>query len=67
MRFWENRKKSKNGCFSQLYNLDAIAHAGASHLGVEWLRKILWKPSGQFLRNLKFSLKGRKKKNDTIA
>ena len=52
-RFWENRKKSKNGCFSaifglilamflttQSYDFDAIAHAGAP-LGVKWLWKIL--------------------------
>ena len=50
--FWENRKKSKNGCFlaifglilaifltSQPYDFDAIAHAGAP-LGVEGLCKI---------------------------
>ena len=77
--FWENRKKSKNGCFSaifglilamflttQSYDFDAIAHAGAP-LGVEWLCKILSKSYGQFLRNLKFSWKGREKKNNTIA
>ena len=51
--FWENRKKSKTGCFSaifglilamflttQSYDFDAIAHAGAP-LSVEWLCKIL--------------------------
>ena len=72
--FWENRKKSKNGCFlaifglilamfltSQPYDFDAFAHAGAP-LGVEWLCKISWKSYGQFLRNLKFSWKGREKK-----
>ena len=77
--FWENRKKSKNGCFlaifgliwatfltSQPYDFDAFAHAGAP-LGVEWLCKISWKSYGQFLRNLKFSWKGREKKNSTIA
>ena len=72
--FWENRKKSKNGCFlaifglilamfltSQPYDFDAFAHAGAP-LGVEWLCKISWKSYGQFLRNSKFSWKGREKK-----
>ena len=72
--FWENRKKSKNGCFlatfglilamfltSRPYDFDAFAHAGAP-LGVEWLCKISWKSYGQFLRNLKFSWKGREKK-----
>ena len=72
--FWENREKSKNGCFlaifglilamfltSQPYDFDAFAHAGAP-LGVEWLCKISWKSYGQFLRNLKFSWKGREKK-----
>ena len=72
--FWENRKKSKNGCFlaifglilamfltSQPYDFDAFAHAGAP-VGVEWLCKISWKSYGQFLRNLKFSWKGREKK-----
>ena len=79
--FWENRKKSKNGCFlaifglilamfltSQPYDFDAFAGAP---LGVEWLCKIPWKSYGQFLRNLKFSWKGREKKkqkkNNTIA
>ena len=74
--FSENRKKSKNGCFlaifglilamfltSRPYNFDAFAHAGAP-LGVEWLCKISWKSYGQFLRNLKFSWKGREKKKD---
>ena len=46
------------------YYFDAFAHAGAP-LGVEWLCKILWKSYGQFLRNFKFSSKGREKKNDT--
>ena len=77
--FWEKRKKSKNGCFlaifglilatfltSQPYDFDAFAHVGAP-LGVEWLCKISWKSYGQFLRNLKFSWKGREKKNRTIA
>ena len=77
--FWENRKKSKNRCFlaifglilamfltSQPYDFDAFAHAGAP-LGVEWLCNISWKSYGQFLRNLKFSWKGREKKNSTIA
>ena len=72
--FWENRKKSKNGCFlaifglilamfltSRPYDFDAFAHAGAP-LGEEWLCKISWKSYGQFLRNLKFSWKGREKK-----
>ena len=73
--FWENRKKSKNGCFlaifglilamfltSRPYDFDAFAHAEAP-LGVEWLCRISWKSYGQFLRNLKFSWKGREKKN----
>ena len=72
--FWENRKKSKNGCFlatfglilamfltSMPYDFDAFAHAGAP-LGEKWLCKISWKSYGQFLRNLKFSWKGREKK-----
>ena len=50
---------------SQSYHFDAIAHTWAP-LGVEWLCKILWKSYRQFLRNLKFSLEGRKKKG-TIA
>ena len=75
--FWENRKKSKNGRFlaifglilamfltSRPYDFDAFAHTGAP-LGVEWLCKISWKSYGQFLRNLKFSWKGREKKNKT--
>ena len=77
--FWENRKKSKHGCFLaifglilamfltfQSYDYDPIAHAGAP-LGVKGLCKILWKSYGQFLRNLKFSWKvGRKKTEKTI-
>ena len=45
----------------QSYDFDAFEHTGAP-LGVEWLCKILWKSYGQFLRNLKFSWKGREKK-----
>ena len=51
---------------SQSYDFDAFAHAGAP-LGVEWPCKISLEPDGQFLKNLKFSLKGREKKTDTIA
>ena len=77
--FWENRKKSKIGRFLSIFGLilamfltsqskdfDAFPHAGAP-LGVEWLSKLSWKSYGQFLRNLKFSWKGREKKNSTIA
>ena len=46
---------------SQSKDFDVIAHAAAP-LGVERLFKILWKSFGQFLRNLKFSLKGWEKK-----
>ena len=73
--FEKIEKKSKNDCFlaifglilamfltSQPYDFDGFAQAGAL-LGVEWLCKISWKSYGQFLRNLKFSWKGREKKN----
>ena len=52
----------------KLYYFDAFEHRGAP-LGVKWLCKVLWKSYGQFLRNFKFSWKGReekKQKNDTI-
>ena len=70
--FWE--KKSKNERFlaifglilamfltSQPYDFDTFAHTGAP-LGVEWPCQILRKSYGPFLRNLKFSWKGREKK-----
>ena len=79
--FWENRKKSKNGCFFtifgliltmfltfQSYDFDAFAHAEAP-LSVEWLHvfmKIVWTVFEKF----EIFMKGREKKNkknDTIA
>ena len=73
--FWENGNKVVFGLILaifglilamfltfQPYDFDAFAHAGAP-LGVKWLCKISWKSYGQFLRNLKFSWKGREKKN----
>ena len=78
--FWENRKKSKNGCFlaifglilamfltSQPYDFDAIAHAGAP-LGVEWLQnfvKIVWTVFEKFEIFMKRS--GEKKQHDCIS
>ena len=77
--FWENRKKSKNGCFlaifglilamfltSQPYDFDAFAHAGAP-LGVEWLWKFRENRMDSFREIWNFHEKVGRKKNNTIA
>ena len=71
-------KKSRIGRFLVIFGLFLAMFLTTSHMILMPLRKqehlwvyndckILWKLYGQFLRKLKFSLKGREKKNDTIT